>query len=699
MANRSAILSIRIVGDATKATEALSKTQDKVGRFQSGLSKAAGGAALLLGGMATMGKVAGDSASRLQQAQGAVESIFGKQAGQIDNLAKKASGAVGLAQSEYSELAGVLGAQLNNLGVSQDDLVGTTDGLISKGADLAATFGGTTADAVEALTAAFRGETDPIEKYGISIKQADVASQMAANGTDKLTGAAGKAAKTQATLDLITKQSASSQGQFARETDSAAGSAQIAAANWENAKAALGESLLPVMSALATKAAEVAGFIQKNSTAFTIMAGVIAGVAAAILVAQGASMAYSVVLGIQAAATGAGTAAITANNIALGAYAVWTGIVRTATLVWTGVQWALNAALSANPIALVVIAIAALVAGIIWAWNNVAWFRDGIIAAWEWIKTTSITVWNAVSQFIVDVWNNIVTWVMEKINLFVQANIIAWNFIKTTITNVWNAIVSWVVAKVTGFVNGIVNAWNTIKSTTVAVYNLIKAAIMNAFIKIVTTVANKVNEVKAKVENTWNMIKARTLAIFAAVVTIVRSKIDNVVSTVKSLPSKAKSALGNLGALLKGSGQALIQGFINGIKGMIGKVTSAAKNVVQKVRDFFPFSPAKKGPLSGAGYTDTSGRRLAEDFAKAMVRRQAAVKAAAAKLAGAATLGGEVMPIRLNATGNTSRTAVDGRRPLVVNVNFNSVVTDRIGVAREIRSVLDDYAEVMGKPA
>lgn len=658
MANRSAILSIRIVGDASKATEALSKTQDKVGKFQSGLSKAAGGAALLLGGMATMGKVAGDSASRLQQAQGAVESIFGKQAGQIDNLAKKASGAVGLAQSEYSELAGVLGAQLSNLGVSQDDLVGTTDGLISKGADLAATFGGTTADAVEALTAAFRGETDPIEKYGISIKQADVASQMAANGTDKLTGAAGKAAKTQATLDLITKQSASSQGQFARETDSAAGSAQIAAANWENAKAALGESLLPVMSALATKAAEVAGFIQQNSTAFTVLAGIVAGVAAAILVAQGASMAYSVVLGIQAAATGAGTAAITANNIALGAYAVWTGIVRTATLVWTGVQWALNAALSANPIALVVIAIAALVAGIIWAWNNVAWFRDGIIAAWEWIKSTSVTVWTAIKDFFVTLWTTITTWVVET---------------------------------VTSFVAGVVNKWNDIKSKTVAIYNFIKASIKNAFITIAVTVATKVLQVKQKIENTWNMIKAKTLAIFVAVVLTVRNKIGNVVSTVKDLPNRAKAALGNLGSLLKGSGRALIQGFVNGIKGMIGTVTSTASNLVSKVRDFFPFSPAKKGPLSGAGYTDTSGRRLAEDFAKAMLRKQAAVKAAAAQLAGAATLGGEVMPINVATSPNTANSLRGSGRSLTVNVNFNSVVTDRLGVAREIKNIVAEY--------
>lgn len=655
MANRSAILSIRILGDATKATEAIGKTQDKISKFQSGLTKAAGGATLLLGGMAAFGKVAGESASRLEQAQGAVESIFGKQAGQIDNLAKKAAGAVGLAQSEYSELAGVLGAQLNNLGVSQDELVGTTDGLISKGADLAATFGGTTADAVGALTAAFRGETDPIEKYGISIKQADIAAQMAANGTDKLTGAAGKAAKTQATLDLITKQSASSQGQFARETDSAAGSAQIAAANWENAKAALGESLLPVMSSLATKAAEVAGFIQQNSTAFTILAGVVAGLAAAILVAQGASMAYSVVLGVQAAATGAGTAAITANSIALGAYTVWMGIVRAATLVWTGVQWALNAALSANPIALVVLAIAALVAGVIWAWNNVAWFRDGIIAAWEWIKSASVTAWTAITDWVTGAWQSIVDW-------FTSLDPIG----------------------------AIVGYWNRLKATTTAVFNFVKAWVMNKFIQIITGAKQFAVDIAVKIATGFLTMKARAQALLQAFVGIVRAKFLSAVAFVRSVPGKILAALGNLGNKLRASGKALIRGFIDGIKSMIGKVTSAAKDVVGKVRDFFPFSPAKKGPLSGSGYTDTSGKRLAEDFATAMLRKQAAVKAAAAKLTGAATLGGEIMPIGV-AAGNGSRLSSPRRAPVVVNVNFNNVVTDRLGVAREIKRLLNEH--------
>lgn len=57
-------------------------------------------------------------------------------------------------------------------------------------------------------------------------------------------------------------------------------------------------------------------------------------------------------------------------------------VVRAATMAWTAVQWALNMALSANPIGLVIVAIAALAAGVIWAYQNVGWFRDAVNGAW-----------------------------------------------------------------------------------------------------------------------------------------------------------------------------------------------------------------------------------------------------------------------------------------------------------------------------
>ena len=399
-------------------------------------------------------------------------------------------------------------------------------------------------------------------------------------------------------------------------------------------------------------------------------------------------------------------------------------------------QWLLNAAMTANPIGIVVVALVALVAGIIWAWNNIDGFRNFITTAWEWIKTTTVNVFTAVVTFIGNAitsignfftvtlpaavqtvltwigtnWPMIVTIIGGPIGAVVAFVITHWtqiktwtvntfNAIKTTLVSISTAIVSWVVGKVTGLVTSIVSAWNSIRSKTTAVFNLVKAAIMTAFVKIVSTVAGKVNEAKTKVSIAWDMIRAKTLSIFAAVVSTVKSKIGAVVSTVKSLPSKAKSALGNLGNLLKGSGRALIQGFITGIKGMVGKVANAAKNVVNKARDFFPFSPAKEGPFSGRGYTTYSGRALVGDFAKAMTKEISSVRSAADQVASAGTIAGGYEIDRLAVAGRPGRERPGASAPVKIDINFNSVVTDRVGTAREIKKILSDYDVLVGAPA
>ncbi len=66
--------------------------------------------------------------------------------------------------------------------------------------------------------------------------------------------------------------------------------------------------------------------------------------------------------------------------------ALWSGIVSVATTVWTGVTWGLSAALWANPITWVVVGIAALVAGIVIAWNKFEGFRKFFYSLWETMK-------------------------------------------------------------------------------------------------------------------------------------------------------------------------------------------------------------------------------------------------------------------------------------------------------------------------
>jgi MFS family permease len=177
--------------------------------------------------------------------------VFGDWALDIEQSAQGAAQAVGLSTSAYENLASVIGAQLKGAGMPIDEVTAKTQDLVTMGADLAATFGGSTADAVAALSSTLKGEFDPIERYGVSLKQSDINARLAALGQDQLTGAALKTATAQAALGLITDATRDAQGAFARESDTAAGATQRLSAMWDNAQAALGQRLLPVVTAVA----------------------------------------------------------------------------------------------------------------------------------------------------------------------------------------------------------------------------------------------------------------------------------------------------------------------------------------------------------------------------------------------------------------------------------------------------------------
>lgn len=322
-------------------------------KWARGLSKANTAANAAIVGIVALGKVTSDAASRAQQAGGAIEAAFGRQHAAVERLAAGAADRVGLATSQYNELAAVLGSQLKNLGIEQGKLVGTTDELITLGGDLAATFGGTTADAVAALGSLMRGERDPIERYGVSIKDADIQARLAKQGMDDLTGAARRQAETQATLAILAEQTAGAQGQFARETNSAAGASQIAAANFENAKAALGESLLPVVTQAAQKFAGLAKWVQNNTGTVKVAIGVLGAAAATVKVVNAATIVWTTT----------------------------TKIIRGATLAWAAAQKVVNVALKSNPIGIVITVVAALTAAVIAAYQRSERFRSIVQSA------------------------------------------------------------------------------------------------------------------------------------------------------------------------------------------------------------------------------------------------------------------------------------------------------------------------------
>lgn len=100
------------------------------------------------------------------------------------------------------------------------------------------------------------------------------------------------------------------------------------------------------------------------------------------------------------------------------------------------------------------------------------------------------------------------------------------------------------------------------------------------------------------------------------------------VSFVASIPGRVIGAIGDLGGLLVNSGRSLINGFVSGIKSAIGGAVSAVSGAVSQIRSFFPFSPAKRGPFSGHGYTTYSGKALMEGWAEGIGNGTGAVNSA-----------------------------------------------------------------------
>lgn len=83
-----------------------------------------------------------------------------------------------------------------------------------------------------------------------------------------------------------------------------------------------------------------------------------------------------------------------AHTASLIAHKAATLAVAAATKVWMGIQAAFNAVMTANPIAMVVMAIGALVAGVIYAYNHFEGFRKVCDTVWNAVKNVASAVWD-----------------------------------------------------------------------------------------------------------------------------------------------------------------------------------------------------------------------------------------------------------------------------------------------------------------
>lgn len=115
--------------------------------------------------------------------------------------------------------------------------------------------------------------------------------------------------------------------------------------------------------------------------------------------------------------------------------------------------------------------------------------------------------------------------------------------------------------------------------------------------------------------------------------TAIKDAAGRALGAIRELPGKIKSALGNVGNLLFQAGKNVVQGLIDGLYSMFGSLGGAASGLASTIRDYLPFSPAKKGPLSGRGNPYNSGRSIANLLATGVESNMGVVRSSAADLA------------------------------------------------------------------
>lgn len=430
------------------------------GGFKESFKGAFAGLAAYVGVQEVIGgfKSAIMGAGDLEQSVGAVDTVFKENAGAMHAWAREASTTLGLSANSYNEFSTLIGSQLKNAGVPMEELGGKTNELIGLGADLASMFGGTTAEAVEALSAMMKGETDPIEKYGVSINEAAMNAKALELGIQKTGGSFSEQEKYLIRMALLYEQTADAQGNFAREADTFQGKLQRASAQWENISAKIGELFLPALTG-------AMGFI--GDFALPAIEEFVGGIRAfreAWIAADGditsagfpglmESLAYKlrttydwlVATSPYWGPFAAGIAIVTA------AYWAWVG----ATTALTVAKTALAAALKAVswPITLIIAGIGLLVGAVIWAYNNIGWFRDLVQTAWSQIQVAigyvvdwwTTTGWPAIQaglqilgQWFTWLWQNIVVPAWQAISQAIQT---AWTtYIQPALAAVWSFI-------------------------------------------------------------------------------------------------------------------------------------------------------------------------------------------------------------------------------------------------------------------
>ena len=247
---------------------------------------------------------------------------------------------------------------------------------------------------------------------------------------------------------------------------------------------------------------------------------------------------------------------------------------------------ALNVTMLANPITLIIAAIAALVAAFIYLWNNCEGFRQFWINLWEGIKQAVTTAWNAITSFLSTAWESI---------LGIAQTV--WGAISGFFTTLWEGITGVFTAAWTSISGVMTTIWNAITSVWQSIYDTI-SPLLEAFRYLFETIFEAIRilieraftAVSQKIQEIWNAIVAFLTPVlegiknvFQTIWTAIQSVVTTVLTAIQGVVTTVWNAIKNAVTTVMNAIKGVVSSAWNSIKSMISSVMDTIKSVITSI--------------------------------------------------------------------------------------------------------------------
>ena len=275
-----------------------------------------------------------------------------------------------------------------------------------------------------------------------------------------------------------------------------------------------------------------------------------------------------------------------------------------ATMGASGAFGIFNAVLSANPIGLIVTAVAALTAGLVWFFTQTEtgqqiWssFVDWIKQAWQGIADFFVGIWSGISEGASTLWDGVVTtW-----NAYVESLKAMWNAVVTFFSDLWVSIqetasVAWtaittvVMAIVQPFIDGFMNVWNNISDGLTQIWEgikmifqgaweFIKSIFLGAILIIIDLVTGNFNQLGADLSLIWEGIQNGISLIWEGIKTFFSGIVDAIVGYGIAVFENFSAALSAIWEFIKSAASAAWEWIKSTVISLITGLVQGAQSI------------------------------------------------------------------------------------------------------------------------